>query len=145
MTQPVELRKTGISPVGDVPWGTHFCQFFETKQDLLDILIPYFRTGLENNELCLWSVYDPLDEREARDALGRVVPDLSQPIAAGDLQIVSYWEWYLQDGVFYEDRVINGWKQQLAQARARGYSGLRVSGSAAWLTSGHWGEFSEDE
>jgi signal transduction histidine kinase len=145
MTQPAELRKTGISPVGDVPWGTHFCQFFETKQDLLDILVPYFRTGLENNELCIWSVFDPLDEGEARDALGRVVPGLSRRIAAGDLQIVSYREWYLEDGNFYEDRVINGWKEQIAQARAGGYSGLRVSGSAAWLTSDNWKAFSEYE
>jgi hypothetical protein len=47
---PPELRSTGISVVGDVPWGTHFCSFYKTKQDLLDILIPYFKTGLENNE-----------------------------------------------------------------------------------------------
>ncbi len=30
------LRKTGISIVGDMPWGTHFCHFHETKEDLLD-------------------------------------------------------------------------------------------------------------
>ena len=36
------LRRTGISVVGDVPWGTHFCQFYETKDDLLDTLVPYF-------------------------------------------------------------------------------------------------------
>jgi len=43
----IDLRKTGISIVGDVPWGTHFCYFYETKQDLLDILVPYFKAGLE--------------------------------------------------------------------------------------------------
>ena len=48
-----ELRKTGISVVGDVPWGTHFCTFYETPQDLLDILVPFFNTGLENKEFCL--------------------------------------------------------------------------------------------
>jgi MEDS: MEthanogen/methylotroph, DcmR Sensory domain len=49
-----ELRKTGISVVGDMPWGTHLCHFYETKQDLLDILIPYFKAGLEHNEFCMW-------------------------------------------------------------------------------------------
>ena len=34
-----ELRKTGIDFIGDVPWGTHFCHFYETKDDLLDILM----------------------------------------------------------------------------------------------------------
>ncbi len=51
-----ELRKTGIDVVGDMPWGAHFCYFYETKQDLLDILIPYFKTGLENREFCLWVI-----------------------------------------------------------------------------------------
>jgi hypothetical protein len=36
-----ELRKTGIGVVGDVPWGTHFFLFHETKDDLLDTLVPY--------------------------------------------------------------------------------------------------------
>jgi hypothetical protein len=53
-----EFRKSGISVVGDVPWGTHFCHFYETKQDLLDTLIPYFKAGLESKEFCLWVVSD---------------------------------------------------------------------------------------
>ena len=54
-----ELRKSGIEIVGDVPWGIHFCHFYETKQDLFDILIPYFKTGLENNEFCVWVIFRP--------------------------------------------------------------------------------------
>jgi hypothetical protein len=38
-----ELRNTGLEAVGEVHWGTHFCIFYETKKDLLDILVPYFR------------------------------------------------------------------------------------------------------
>ena len=41
-----ELRKTGIDAVGDMPWGTHFCLFYETKEDLLDTLISYCKAGL---------------------------------------------------------------------------------------------------
>src|SRR5437870_1982313 len=26
-----EMRKSGIDVVGDIPWGTHFCLFYETK------------------------------------------------------------------------------------------------------------------
>src|ERR1700704_6177571 len=39
------LRTTGINTVGDRPWGTHFCHFYETRDDLLDTLIPYFRAS----------------------------------------------------------------------------------------------------
>jgi uncharacterized DUF497 family protein len=30
------FRKTGIDVIGDVPWGTHFCLFYQTKKDLID-------------------------------------------------------------------------------------------------------------
>jgi hypothetical protein len=45
--ESVEVRDTGITAIGDVPWGTHFCQFYQDKQDLVDILVPYFKAGLE--------------------------------------------------------------------------------------------------
>jgi len=48
-----ELRDTGLNAVGEVPWGSHFCIFYETKQDLLEILVPYFKAGVKNNELCV--------------------------------------------------------------------------------------------
>jgi two-component system, sensor histidine kinase PdtaS len=52
----IGLRKTGLGVIGDMAWGTHFCYFYETKNDLLHTLIPYFKAGLENNESCLWII-----------------------------------------------------------------------------------------
>ena len=49
------LRETGIRVMGDMPWGTHLCVFFETKEDLLDTAATYFSAGLESNELCVWA------------------------------------------------------------------------------------------
>ena len=47
------LRKTGISVMGDMPWGAHLCVFYETKGDLLDTAATYFAAGLESNEFCV--------------------------------------------------------------------------------------------
>jgi hypothetical protein len=33
------FRPSGIEGLGDMSWGTHFCLFYETREDLLDILI----------------------------------------------------------------------------------------------------------
>ncbi len=44
------LRNSGIEVIGHVPWGTHFCQFYQSKEDLVDVLVPYFRAGLESND-----------------------------------------------------------------------------------------------
>ena len=37
-----EARKTGIDVIDAVPGGTHCSFFYDTKQDLVDILVPYF-------------------------------------------------------------------------------------------------------
>ncbi|HEX9114194.1 MAG TPA: MEDS domain-containing protein, partial [Nitrospirota bacterium] len=49
-----DKRKSGIPLIGDLPWGSHFCQFYQTAEDLLDILLPYLEAGVENNEFCIW-------------------------------------------------------------------------------------------
>jgi hypothetical protein len=51
-------RKFGLDFVGDIPWGAHLCQFYDTKHDLIDIFVPYFAEGLRNNEACVWEQYD---------------------------------------------------------------------------------------
>ena len=56
-----KYRKSGMDFLGDIPWGTHLCQFYRTRQDLIDIAVPYLKAGLENNEFCLWVASDPLD------------------------------------------------------------------------------------
>src|SRR5260370_32754014 len=70
------LRPTGIDGVGLRPWGTHFCHFYETADDLLDTLVPYFRAGLESREFCVSVIADPLTEADARRALGHTVTSL---------------------------------------------------------------------
>src|SRR5688572_2813499 len=70
-----------------MPWGTHFCHFYETKQDLLDISIPYFKTGLENNEFCLWVISQPLTGVEATSALQEAVPDLDRYLTERRIEI----------------------------------------------------------
>ncbi|HEV7519898.1 MAG TPA: MEDS domain-containing protein, partial [Candidatus Angelobacter sp.] len=55
-----EMRRSGVEVVGDMPWGTHFCLFYETKADLLETLVSYCKAGLESDEFCLWVVAEPL-------------------------------------------------------------------------------------
>jgi DNA-binding CsgD family transcriptional regulator len=50
------LRSSGIAPIGDIAWGTHLCCFFRTTEDLLALLVPYFKAGLESDEYCMWVV-----------------------------------------------------------------------------------------
>jgi len=140
-----EMRKTGVEVVGDIPWGTHFCLFYETGADLLETVVSYCKTGLENQEFCLWVVAEPLTGEDAKHALKRAVPDLDQYLADQSIEIVAARDWYLQDGTFDLKRVIRGWNQKLASASARGYAGVRVTGDTAWLEKKDWKDFCEYE
>jgi signal transduction histidine kinase len=135
---PMELRKTGINVVGDLPWGAHFCYFYETKQDLLDILIPYFKTGLENKEFCLWVISNSelLTVEEATRALRNALPDLDRYVAERSIEVVGHEDWFLGGNTFDPYKVADRFKQKLNEALARGYAGMRVNGSPAWLHNG---------
>ncbi|HMJ21416.1 MAG TPA: MEDS domain-containing protein, partial [Terriglobales bacterium] len=141
----IEMRKTGVDVVGDMPWGTHFCLFYETTADLLETLVSYCKAGLESQEFCLWVVAEPLSVEAARQALKRAVPDFDKYLVDPSIEIVAARDWYLQDGTFDLNRVISGWNEKLARASARGYAGVRVTGDTAWLEKKDWKDFCEYE
>lgn len=138
-------RKMGISVIDATPWGTHLCLFYDTKQDLVDILVPYFKAGLENNEFCMWVTAEPLNEEEAREAMRKAVPEFDQCLERGQIEIVPHTEWYLKDGAFNPQRVLNAWGDKLQQALSRGYDGLRLTGNTTWLTQKDWQKFASYE
>ncbi len=138
-------RRTGIDVVGDAPWGTHFCQFYASKEDLQDILVPYFKAGLEADEYCIWVTSPPLGVEEAWRALAREVPDLESYRRRGRIEILPHTEWYLIDGTFDQQRVLDGWVARLEDALARGCTGLRLTGNTFWLEKADWKGFAEYE
>ena len=140
-----KLRHSGIDIIGDAPWGTHFCQFYDSKEDLMEILVPYFKTGLENNEFCMWVTSQPLEVDEAKEALRKAVPDIDVYIEKGQLEIIPYSHWYVKEGTFDSDRVLNGWVEKLNKALANGYDGLRLTGNTFWLEKEDWNDFVDYE
>jgi C4-dicarboxylate-specific signal transduction histidine kinase len=140
-----KMRKTGVDVIGDIPWGTHFCLFYDTQADLLETLVCYCNAGLQSQEFCLWVVAPPLTEAEALRALRQAVPDFDRYVLEGSIEIVAARDWYLHDGRFDLKRVIGGWNEKLARASAKGYAGVRVTGDTAWLESKDWNDFCEYE
>ncbi len=143
---PQQLRRhTGLEVIGDVPWGTHFCQFYEDRQDLADLLVPYFAAGLENNEFCMWVTSEPLNVEDAKAAMRAAVPGFDRCVEAGQIKIIDYRDWYTVGGVFDADRVLRGWVEELRAAQARGLDGLRLTGNTFWLEQSAWRDFTEYE
>jgi signal transduction histidine kinase len=138
-TQP--LRRTGLDVLGDRPWSSHFCLFFDTKSDLLDILVPYFKAGLAHNEFCFWVLADPLSEDDARQALNEAIPASDRHLIDRHMEFMPAEKCYLSDGVFNMDRVTSEWGARLNGALSAGYEGIRVTGSTGWLETRQWPDF----
>lgn len=137
--------ESGIETVGSLPWGTHFCQFYKTREDLLDILVPYFEAGLRNNEACLWVTSEPLRAEQAKAAMAEVLPDLHLRLENGQLEIMNFEDWYVALGDVDADQVLAAWVERQQRALAQGYAGLRLTGNTFWLESSGWNDFMDYE
>ena len=145
LLKKASLRKFGLSFVDEVPWGTHFCQLYETKKDLTDILVPYFAEGLRNNEFCMWVTSPPLEVEEAKAALRKAVPDLDMYIRKGQVEILPYSEVYLAGGEFDKNRIFQIGVEKEKNALDKGFEGLRISGNAFRIDRRLWKSLVEYE
>jgi len=91
-------QNIAIDRIGDLAsWGTHIALFYETKDDLLDTVVPYCKTGLERKQSCVWFVAQPyLTAEEARQALGDAVGSLDRYQADGRIRIEPANDWFVR-------------------------------------------------
>jgi signal transduction histidine kinase len=139
------MRELGIDILGQASWGTHLCQFYQTKEDLIEILVPYFKEGLENNEFCMWVTSAPLTGEDAKRSLQSVVKDLDSYIEKGQIEILDASQWYTKSGRFEADKVLQGWVAKEDEALKRGFDGLRGAGNTLWLEKKVWRDFADYE
>jgi DcmR-like sensory protein len=141
------MRKTGLRLLGDVPWGRHVALFYERKEDLLELCVPFLKAGLESTEVCVWVIAEPLTERDAWAALGAAVSprDLDRYRADRRIEMLQSQTWYFTGDSPDLQKVARGWEAKLADALARGYEGLRVAASTPQLEEKHWAEFFDYE
>jgi PAS domain S-box-containing protein len=114
-----ERRRSGLSAVGEVKWGTQLCHFYARKTDLLGALAGYFQAGLEQNEKCVWTLSGSFSEQDARQAIARTYPGAPRRIANGDLEFLPM----PPDPA----ALLATWAAQLPTALAEGYTGLRLN------------------
>jgi two-component system, sensor histidine kinase PdtaS len=136
---------TGIDPIGHVQWGSHFCHFYKTADDLSETLIPYFKTGLEENDACVWVTAEPYEKARALSELNTHVAHLERRIAAGQLQVLGHDEWYALHGAKSRTDVAQVWIAAKDNAVSAGYRALRLTGNTAFLERSDWDGFYEYE
>ncbi|WP_167399885.1 hybrid sensor histidine kinase/response regulator [Massilia violaceinigra] len=138
-------RQSGIDAVGAIPWGTHFCQFYNTEADLTETLVPYFEAGLGAGEACLWVTGRKLEAEQAEALMIDAVPGFKKFISSGQMEIVSIADWYAPDDVFDPQTVLQGWIDKESAAKHKGFNGLRLTGDTVWVERSGWTSFMEYE
>jgi excisionase family DNA binding protein len=133
-----KVRTTGIGVIGGVAWGTHICQFYRTRKDLIEVLVPYFKAGLEHNELCIWVTSRPLGVRGATAALRKAVGNLDDYLSRGQIKVLGDRTWYAEGGKFDGDGALSRWLEREKLAVSEGFDGLRVSGNVFRLGRKDW-------
>jgi DcmR-like sensory protein len=126
------MRRSGIEGVRGLPWGAHGCFWYRDRLTLLDLLVPYFAAGLEDNEQCLWVTGPPLSAQCAGDYLLVRVPDLRMRVAAGQLCIVDHSAWFAR-GHTDPHGMYASLMDATNTAVSRGYAGLRAGGNTGFL------------
>ena len=138
-------RKLGLEVIEEVAWGTHLCFFYDSINDYFDIIKPYIKTGLENNEFCVWIIPKDLETEKASEILQTAIPNLDCYQQKRQIEILQYSECYVNNGRFDGDAVITYWENKLDKALSAGFDGLRVEGDTSWVGTNRWRPFMDYE
>ena len=124
--------------LANVKHGSHLCAFYETKDDLLDLVLPFFAEGLNRRELCVWLMPNSVRPDEIK-------VHLNAAAAGRELELYSGRQFYFRGSNFAPEPVVRFWNEKVQQALASHHSGLRASGDAFWLQANDWEAFLDYE
>ncbi len=132
------MASARVRGLADIRQGTHLCQFYRNRKDLLDVLVPFFREGLESREFCLWITSDPLGRLAARRALREAVPGLDALLAAGQVKLVDHGDWYRRNGSLDAAQLARAFISEIELALEAGFGGVRIAANFSWLDRKDW-------
>ena len=116
--------------LGAIRHGTHVCAFYETEEDLLDLVGQFCAAGARRGDLCLWMMPKGVN---------------SDRLASTRVELHSADDVYQQGGSFESGPMVAFWHEKLAEALAHNHTGLSASGHTCWLQQRDWQAFMEYE
>lgn len=134
------LTDCGLQGIKAVPYGIHMCHFYERREDLAAILVPYFVAGLRNEERCVWVTAEPLDAHAAKAELGRTGLDVEALERNGSLIMRDASDWFAGIGPLDSAKatIMQLWLDEERRALDAGYNGLRITGNTAFVSPADW-------
>ena len=123
--------------VDSIRVGDHLCGFYQNRQQLWRLTVPFVQRGLENGEKCLY-VAEESSLQEMQSLLqpvqrtGELNGQAEGSLAHGRLLLLTADETCLQSGVFSPEALIGTLLRILQEAIAEGYRGLRMAIEMSW-------------
>ncbi|MBK5226734.1 MAG: MEDS domain-containing protein, partial [Thermoleophilia bacterium] len=124
-----------IKAIGKLDVHDHLCLIYESREEQLAAVIPFMRIGLERGERCIYIADDNTVE-EVLDAMRAAGIEVEDATRSGALSVITKRDFYLKEGRFDPDWMIDFIKEATAAAKADGYSALRVTGEMTWMLGG---------
>jgi hypothetical protein len=109
----------------------HILFVYSKRQEKFEVLANYLRDGLGNHELCIMVTPDST-EKVIKD-LQSAGLDVSKAVEDKDLRIFEMEPSYLPHGKFVANHMLLNVVNFIAEAKAKGYNGVRTAGEMAWL------------
>src|SRR5690242_9000827 len=80
MTKAAPLDPPYAATLAAIRPGSHLCAFYETEDDLLELVVPFCAAGSRRGELCVWMMPDHVDVHTAEAT--RVKPSLNSALSS---------------------------------------------------------------
>jgi PAS domain S-box-containing protein len=144
-TRMQQWTPSGLRAVPHLAWGSHLAHIFASGDELRDVMVPFFKAGLDNNERCFWLTGKAFNADDARAALRVAVPDLDKRERDKQIEIANGDAWYASGTMPRPQDLIDRLLERGEDALTDGYAGLRTSGNCAWVAKEQWADFVEYE
>ena len=102
-------------------WGDRVCHFYRSDEELIGLLVPYFRQGLAEGERCIWLARDEGPSAKARQVIAALADSQYSP---DQLEVTHADEW---------TNDLDAWTREEQRSLVQGYHGVRVCGEAVEL------------
>jgi len=109
----------------------HICAFFDSREEQYEVLLPYFKEGLDNQEEVI-TIFEGYAHCEHCERLTKGGLPVEEKMAAGQLKVLASEETYLKDSVFSSERMFNMLEQALTDAQNGPYGAVRTCGDMEW-------------
>jgi hypothetical protein len=125
-------KEQSVTLCGETLTGPlHICAFFDSREEQYEILLPWIKEGLNNNE----TVFSILERNMHNDhclRLENADVQVQETLESGQLQVVATEDTYLNGGSFAAERMFNIVEQAMIDAKNGPCCMFRGYGEMQW-------------